>query len=149
MEFAGTYGFAQDRLAVWRALNDPDVLRETIPGCTALEQTGEASYRAHLRLKFGLLRFRTKGILRVEVLEPARSYRLHGQSVQTLFGSGAGVARVTLSDADDGGTHLAYEVTSQLEGRLARLGATLVSSQIQTLGDRFFARFEAAMMAAI
>lgn len=149
MEFSGTYDFAQDRATVWHALNDPEVLRETIPGCTALDQTGEAAYTAHLKLKFGLLRLGTEGSLRVEVLEPAKSYRLHGKSAQTMFGSGAGVADVRLSDLPDGGTHLAYDVTSELEGRLAKLGANLVSGQIQSLGNRFFERFETAMIAAI
>ncbi len=149
MEFAGTYDFAQDRATVWRALNDPDILRETIPGCTAVDQTGEGAYTAHLKLKFGLLRFGTEGNLRVEVLEPAKSYRLHGQSAQTMFGAGAGVAEVTLNDLPDGGTHLAYDVTSTLEGRLANLGANLVGTQIQSLGHHFFERFEAAMIAAI
>ena len=147
MQFSGTYDFSEDRLRVWAALNDPAVLRETIPGCETLERIGEGEYTAHIKLRFGLLRFSTTGQLRVEVQEDAREYRLYGQSGQTLFGAGGGVSHVILSDLEEGGTHLRYIVHATLEGRLAKLGAGLVSGQMQSLGTRFFERFQAAMQA--
>lgn len=147
LRFSGIYEFDADRQSVWLALNDPEILKATIPGCDRLSQTGQGTYSADLRLKFGLFTFRTQGELRVEVLSLAESYRLHGCSEKTLFGSGAGVAQVYLKDRCDGGTHLDYEASATLEGRLANLGAGLVSGKLQTLGQRFFSRFEAAMMA--
>ncbi len=147
MEFSGTYDFDASRASVWAALNDPRVLQATIPGCQDLTQEGARRYRADLRLKFGLLRFGVTGRLRVEVIVEAESYRLHGSSEPTLFGSGSGVADVRLRDAADGGTHLAYDLVCDLEGRLAKLGAAAVSGQLQRLGTKFFQRFEAAMNA--
>ena len=148
MEFSGTYDFSEPRARVWSALNNPAVLRATIPGCEALDRTGDGSYTAQIKLRFGLLRFATTGDLRVEILDEAREYRLHGQSGQTMFGAGGGVSHVKLSDQPDGGTHLEYAVQAALQGRLAKLGAGLVSGQMQTLGTRFFERFEAAMLAS-
>ena len=145
LSFSGTYDFDAPRTDVWAALNSPQVLQATIPGCTRLDRRDEGLFEAHLKLRFGLLRFQTRGVLRVEVVETAKSYRLHGTSDKTLFGSGAGVADVVLQDRLGGGTHLHYQVDARLEGRLANLGATLVSGQLQRLGTRFFTRFEAAM----
>ena len=147
LTFSGIYEFDADRQSVWQALNDPEILKATIPGCDGLSQTGPGTYSADLRLKFGLFTFRTRGELRVEVLSLAESYRLQGCSDKTVFGSGAGVAQVSLRDRYDGGTHLDYEVSARLEGRLANLGASLVSGKLQMLGQRFFSRFEVAMMA--
>ena len=132
---------------MWAALNDPVVLRETIPGCETLQRTGEGTYQADIKLRFGLFGFSTTGNLRVEVLENAKEYRLHGQSGPTLFGAGGGISHVILSDLPDGATHLEYSVVASLEGRLAKMGAGLVSGQMQSLGTRFFERFEAAMLA--
>jgi len=149
LSFAGTYDFAAPRAEVWAALNDPAVLQATIPGCKSLERESEADFHAVLGLKFGLLRFSTTGALKVEVLEAARSYRLHGHSAPTFVGSGKGTAEVTLCDLDrlgeEQGTHLIYSVEAELSGRLAKLGANLVSGQMQSLGTRFFKRFEDAM----
>ena len=122
-------------------MNDPAILRATIPGCESVRQIEPGFFEAEIKLRFGLLRFSTMGQLRVEVIEEAKEYRLHGQSDQTLFGAGGGTAHVIRSDRADGqGTHLKYAVTATLEGRLAKLGAGLISGQIQ--GTRFFKRFE-------
>ena len=120
-------------------------MQTTIPGCHKIEQKGPGEFRAYISLKFGLIRFKTQGDLHVEVQENAKSYRLHGKSAKTLFGAGHGTSDVRLSDKRDGGTHLYYAVDVILEGRLAKLGASAVSGQLQSMGTRFFERFEAAM----
>lgn len=145
MEFSGDYVFSQDRQTVWHALNNPEVLRATIPGCESLDQVAPGEFEAKIALKIGFFRFKTSGDLRVEVGEEAKSYRLHGGSAPTMFGSGKGIADVSLRDREDGGTELTYAVHAQLEGRFAKMGANLVSGQIQSLGTRFFERFETAM----
>lgn len=145
LSFDGTYDVPHPRDQVWAALNRPDILKQTIPGCEDLAHIAPGSFQADIALKFGLLRFRTQGHLRVEVLQEARSYRLHGGSQPSLFGSGQGIADVELDDLPDGGTHVRYRVQATLQGRLAKLGAALVSGQLQRLGDRFFDRFVLAM----
>ena len=149
LKFDGHYAFSHTRLDVWSALNDPEILQATIPGCKDLRCIEPGKFEADLQLKFGLLRFGTRGSLEVEVLEEAVSYRLHGSSERTMFGSGRGTASVRLADRVNGGTDLTYEVTAELDGRLASLGANLVSGRLHALGDRFFQRFEQAMIDAV
>jgi len=46
------------RKKVWRALNDPEVLRQCIPGCPALEQRGPERFKATVEIKIGPDRLR-------------------------------------------------------------------------------------------
>ena len=50
MDMSGEYRIAAPRQTVWNALNDPDVLKQCIPGCEELEKTGENRYRVTLAL---------------------------------------------------------------------------------------------------
>ena len=145
LAFDGNYRFSAPRQQVWAALNDPEVLQGTIPGCQNLTKTGEETFAADLQLKFGPLRFTTQGSLCVVVEEAARAYRLEGASAKTLLGSGQGKAWVRLCDVPGGGTDLHYRVEAQMTGRLAKLGASLVAGQLQALGTGFFGRFEKVM----
>jgi hypothetical protein len=38
---------------VWAALNDPEVLRQSIPGCESFERVGENGFRATVAAKVG------------------------------------------------------------------------------------------------
>lgn len=146
MEFSGEYIFDTSREIVWRGLNSPAVLSAAIPGCEKLSDEGDGLFSAHLKLKFGLLSFRTRGVLRLEIIDDARSYRLHGQSGKTIFGTGGGIADVSLSDGQKGGTKLTFHVTAKLEGKLAKIGEAVVAGQMQNLGVVFFERLERAML---
>ena len=46
MEISGSRSITASRAAVWAALNDPDVLRRSIPGCQSLEPAGENAFDA-------------------------------------------------------------------------------------------------------
>ena len=41
MDMSGEYHIAAPRAEVWAALNDPEVLKECIPGCEELEKTSD------------------------------------------------------------------------------------------------------------
>ena len=44
MEFIGEYRFNASALDVWLALNDPEVLKRTIPGCDTMERITPTDY---------------------------------------------------------------------------------------------------------
>ncbi len=46
MEMNGEERIAAPRQLVWEALNDPDVLRECIPGCESLEKSSDTESRS-------------------------------------------------------------------------------------------------------
>jgi carbon monoxide dehydrogenase subunit G len=53
MEMNGEERIAAPRQVVWEALNDPDVLRECIPGCESLEKSSDTEMSAAVKIKIG------------------------------------------------------------------------------------------------
>ena len=49
MTMNGEVQLAAPRKAVWDKLNDPEVLKASIPGCEELETTDDQGFRATLR----------------------------------------------------------------------------------------------------
>jgi carbon monoxide dehydrogenase subunit G len=45
MNMTGEQRIAAPRQRVWEALNDPDILRASIPGCQSLDKEGDGSLR--------------------------------------------------------------------------------------------------------
>ena len=47
MELDGEFHIAADRETVWRALNDPEMLRLAVPGCETLEKVSNTEFTAN------------------------------------------------------------------------------------------------------
>ena len=67
---------AQDR--VWHALNNPDVLRQSIPGCISLERSGEHAFKATIETKVGPIKAVFDGDVQLSELDPPHGYTLSG-----------------------------------------------------------------------
>lgn len=130
-----------DRATVWSLLNDPEVLRQCIPGCESLVASGEHSYDVAMTAAVGPVRARFKGKLSLADLEPPVRYRLlfEGQSSQAGFARGE--ARVELQELAPAQTRLAYSATSQIGGKLAQIGGRLIDAAAAATADKFFEAF--------
>jgi uncharacterized protein len=128
------------RHLVWQSLNNPEVLKECIPGCEELEKTGDLGFRAIAKMKVGPVAARFKGKVTLSDLDPPNSYKILGEGEGGVAGFAKGGAKVTLADKD-GGTLLAYSVEAQIGGKLAQLGQRLISGTAKKLADEFFANF--------
>ena len=53
MTMNGEVQLAAPREVVWAKLNDPDVLKASIPGCEELEPTEDSGFRAAVKVKVG------------------------------------------------------------------------------------------------
>ncbi len=142
MEMSGERVIQAPRDAVWLALNDAAVLRRAIPGCESLEPTEDGGFTAVASLKIGPIKARFSGRVALSELDPPNGYRIAGEGQGGIAGFAKGGARVSLSDASEGGTRLAYEVDAQVGGKIAQLGARLIDSTARKLADQFFARFD-------
>ena len=141
MELKGERRLPVPREEAWRALNDPERLRAAIPGCEAIERTGDNAYRVAIVAALGPVRAKFNGTLKLEDVVPPERYTLRFEGQGGAAGFAKGAARVTLAD-EGAGTLLGYTVDAQVGGRLAQVGNRLIDSAALKLADDFFAAFE-------
>ena len=140
MKMTGEYEIPAAREAVWDALNDPDVLRDCIPGCESLEKTGEASFEAIVTMKIGPVKSKFKGQVELLNLQPPESYELTGSGSGGAAGGAKGGAKVHLAE-NGAGTTLTYEAEAQVTGKLAQLGQRMIDPVAKKLANQFFSAF--------
>jgi carbon monoxide dehydrogenase subunit G len=126
---------------VWRALNDPDVLRRAIPGCESLEKVSDTEFKATVATKIGPVQAKFSGQVQLSDLDPPRGYTISGSGSSGPAGNARGSARVRL-EPDGAGTRLTYDVDAQVAGKLAQIGSRLIDSAAKMLAGQFFDRFE-------
>ena len=135
MDMSGERHIAASRGTVWAALNDPEILRQCIPGCEALEKQSETEMTARVKLQIGPVRATFNGKVRLSDLDPPNSYRITGEGSGGVAGYAKGGANVALSDKD-GGTLMRYDVKADVGGKLAQLGGRLIDSTSKKLAGR-------------
>lgn len=140
MDMVGEQRIAAPLAKVWDGLNDPDVLRASIPGCQSLEKEADDRFSAVVEVKIGPIGARFKGGVTLTDLNPPRGYTLILEGNGGIAGSVKGTARVSLEE-DDGGTRITYVVDSQVGGRMAQLGGPIIDATAKQLAARFFSRF--------
>lgn len=139
MEMKGEQRIAAPRTKVWEALNDPDILRQCIPGCQSLEKEGDRM-KAAVEIKIGPIGARFNGAVTISDAKPPESYTISGEGQGGTVGNAKGGARVRLAEVD-GGTLLSYEVEAQVGGRLAQLGGPIIDATAKQLAGKFFTKF--------
>ena len=145
MTMNGEVQLAAPREEVWVKLNDPEVLKECIPGCQSLEKLSDTEFQAVATNRIGPVKATFKGKVNLTDLDPPNGYRISGQGDGGVAGFAKGGATVKLQPADGGGTVLQYAVEAQIGGKLAQLGQRLVNGAAKKLADQFFERFAAAV----
>ena len=125
---------------VWAALNDPEVLRQSIPGCERFQKQADDSYRAMVIAKIGPVQARFDGAVRLTDLDPPNGYTISGEGSGGVAGSAKGSAKVQLEPAADG-TRLTWTADAQISGKLAQIGSRLIESTANHMAAQFFDRF--------
>jgi carbon monoxide dehydrogenase subunit G len=125
---------------VWRALNDPDVLRQAIPGCQSLEKLSDTQFKATVVTKIGPVQAKFNGEVELTDLDPPNGYTISGKGSGGVAGNARGGAKVRLQP-DGNGTKLSYDVDAQVTGKLAQLGSRLIDSTAKMLAGQFFTKF--------
>ncbi|WP_157017940.1 SRPBCC family protein [Mesorhizobium xinjiangense] len=123
---------------VWQALNDPEVLRATIPGCESLEKNSDTEMAATVAMKIGPIKARFNGNVELKNLNPPHSYRIEGEGKGGVAGFAKGGADVELKEDGPGETVLTYTVNADVGGKMAQLGNRLILSTSKKLAGQFF-----------
>ncbi|MFO1236567.1 MAG: carbon monoxide dehydrogenase subunit G [Alphaproteobacteria bacterium] len=142
MDLNGAYLIQASPEAVWAALNDPDKLREALPGCESLTKTSDNEFEAVATQSIGPVKARFKGKVALHDLNPPRSYTIKGEGSGGAAGFAKGEAKVELIP-DQGGTRLVYAVKATVGGKIAQIGQRLIDGVARKLADEFFERFSA------
>lgn len=140
MNMTGEQRIAAPRQRVWEALNDPEILRASIPGCQSLTKESDTRFTATVEVKVGPIGARFKGGVTLEDLNPPQGYTLVLEGNGGIAGSMKGIAKVTLSE-DAGATLLRYDIDAQVGGRMAQLGGPIIDATAKQLAGKFFGKF--------
>ncbi len=140
MEIKGEYSIPASREEVWAALNDPDVLKQCIPGCEEIEKLSDTEMTAAVTAKVGPVKAKFKGKVTLSDLDPPNGYTISGEGQGGAAGFAKGGAKVVLA-ADGQGTVLTYDVDATVGGKLAQIGSRLIEGTARKMADQFFSAF--------
>ena len=138
MKLNGENIIQASRIQVWDALNDPGILKETIPGAQSVDQSSDDEFKAVVEIKIGPVKAKFTGKINLSDVNPPNGYKIIGQGQGGAAGFAKGSAVVSLTELDPETTKLVYEVDAQVGGKLAQVGQRLIQSASKSLADQFF-----------
>lgn len=144
MQMQGSRQLSATAQQAWDALNDPEILKQCIPGCQKFELESENVYLTAAAIKIGPVSAKFTGKVELSDIQPPKSYSLKFEAQGGVAGHGKGVSHVELEE-NDAGVELRYTVESQIGGKLAQLGQRLIDGAAKSMADDFFKRFEKAL----
>lgn len=142
MEMTGEQFIPQSQDVTWKALNDTGVLKDCIPGCESIEQTGDNEYHLVMTAKVGPVSAKFKGRMTLSDIVAPHSYRMVFEGQGGVAGFAKGEASVHLAPQESG-TKLAYAVKAMIGGKLAQIGSRLIDGVAKKIAGEFFAAFNA------
>ena len=142
MELQGSVTITASPEQVWQALNDPEVLRQCIPGCEEVQQISPEEMHARVLLRMGPVRARFAGKVKMTDVRPLQGYTLNFEGSGGSAGFARGSSVVTLAQVE-GGTQLAYTAQASVAGKLGQIGGRLMDASAGQLAGKFFNNFKA------
>ena len=139
MKLEGSHDVPAPRQQVWEAFFDPARLQQAIPGCEKLEAIGPDEYKATMKVGVGGVKGTFEGKVRLSEKKPPESYKM---AVEGTGGPGfiRGDTLITLSDAEGGGTRVAYNADVQVGGLIASVGQRMLGGVSKMMADKFFGK---------
>jgi len=146
MDMKGEFRVPLPQDVVWRALNDPEVLKASIPGCDELIRESDTSFKGKISAAVGPVRAKFAGTATLSDIDAPNGYTLTGSGSGGAAGMVKGGAKVRLVP-EGSETLLQYEASAQVAGKLAQIGSRLVDMAAKKMADDFFGNFVAQLQA--
>ena len=141
LEVKGEQAFAAARPLLWQLLNDPEVLKQCIPGCNAIERIADDYYRMGLKVQVTNVSGEYMGNVEIrDRAEPSHYVLLVGGEGSIGFMKGR--AAFDLDERVEGGTTLRYAGTAEVGGLVAGVGQRVLIGVARFLVGRFFKALE-------
>src|SRR5258706_10962404 len=94
MEMTGERRIPAPRQRVWERLNDPETLKQCIPGCETIEKVSDTEFTAKVTAKVGPVKASFSGKVTLTDLDPPAGYTITGEGTgggpRVAQGSGPG-----------------------------------------------------------
>ena len=139
MKLTGSYKMNVEKEVVWKALNDPNILKQCIPGCESFDKESSNIFNATATNQIGPMNATFSGTVTLSNIQENQSYTLSGEG-QSSVGFVNGRADVKLIE-ENGITTLTYEVYANVGGKIAQLGSRLINGVAKKMSGYFFGRF--------
>ena len=158
MKLNGSYQINLEKQKVWEALNNPEILKQSIPGCEEFNKQSETEFTAKATNKIGPFNASFTGTIELKDINAPNSYKIVG-SGNSPVGFASGEAEVKLENSNEGtkliyiveanvkledsdvGTKLTYFVDAKVGGKIAQLGSRLIDMTAKKMADIFFGKF--------
>lgn len=137
----GTERIAAPIEKVWAGLNDPEILKASIPGCQTLDKKSDKEMAATVVLKIGPIKATFGGEVTLSNINAPHSYTISGEGKGGIAGFAKGGADVTLTEDGPNATVLTYAAKADVGGKMAQLGSRLITSTSKKLAGQFFSTF--------
>jgi carbon monoxide dehydrogenase subunit G len=139
MKLTGSYQINLEKQKVWEALNDPEILKQAIPGCEEFKKNSDTEFTATATNKIGPFKASFTGDIELKDLDSPNSYKIIGSGNSSVgFASGEAIVKL---ENQDGGTKLIYSVEANVGGKIAQLGGRLIDMTAKKMADIFFGKF--------
>ena len=138
MKLTGSYKMNVKKEVVWKALNNPNVLKQCIPGCESFNKESDNVFNATATNQIGPMNATFSGSVTLSNIQKNQSYTLSGEG-QSSVGFANGSADIKLVE-ENGITTLSYEVNVNVGGKIAQLGSRLINGVAKKMSDYFFGR---------
>jgi uncharacterized protein len=145
MEMSGSQRIEASREKVWEGMNNPEILKQCIPGCEAIEMTSPTEMVAKAVLKIGPVKATFNGKVTLADLDPPNGYTITGEGQGGVAGFAKGGAKVRLEADGEDATILHYDAKADVGGKIAQLGARLIDGTAKKLAGDFFEKFGQAI----
>ena len=139
MKLSGSYQIKLEKQKVWEALNNPEILKQAIPGCEEFIKKSDTEFTATAKNKIGPFNASFTGDIELKDIDAPNSYKITG-SGNSLVGFASGEASVKLEEKE-GTTELIYSVEANVGGKIAQVGSRLIDMTAKKMADVFFGKF--------
>src|ERR1041384_4244759 len=126
MRLTGDVTIRAPRKRVWDFMTDPEQIGQCAPGVEKIEVIEPMKkYRGVVSIGFGAVKARFSGDVDIlELDEPKRAkLKAHGSATGSVADA---VSEMSLSDGQDGSTHVHWTADVNVSGQLASLAARLM-----------------------
>ena len=139
MKLVGSYKLNVKKEILWQALNDPNILKQCVPGCESFEKKSDTIFIVTATNQIGPMNATFSGTVTLSNIQENQSYTIKGEG-QSSVGFANGSANVKLTEKNES-TTLIYEVNINVGGKIAQLGSRLIDGVAKKMSDYFFGRF--------